>query len=294
MEFIGTIKQLVLEHKLITTVVFVVFVYLCKLKVAALIKRRGKAKGEDRRYLVNVVKNLINLSVVVCVFMFWAAELQQFALSVAAFVVAFVVATREFIQCIIGFIYIVSARPFQIGDWIQVGKYAGEVTETDWAKLTLLEVDIESYSHTGKTLFVPNNMLLLNTIKNLNFLKRYATHTFTITREPDVNLFTIEQELLERATAYCEDFYEVANRYNALIEKRLDVKISGPAPSLHIFTNQNGDDQACFTIFCPSEQAWDIQNKITRDFMELWHREKRKLMLIERDSKSRHTSTEEV
>lgn len=294
MEYISAIKQLLLDHKLITTVVFVVLVYLCKSKVAEAIKRRGKAKGEDRRYLVNVVKNLINLTVVVCVFMFWAAELQQFALSVAAFVVAFVVATREFIQCIIGFIYIVSARPFQVGDWIQVGKYAGEVTETDWAKLTLLEVDIESYSHTGKTLFVPNNMLLLNTIKNLNFMKRYATHSFTITREPGVNLFTIEEELLERASAHCEDFYEVANRYNALIEKRLDVKISGPAPSLYIFTNQNGDDQACFTVFCPSEQAWDIQNKITRDFMELWHREKRKLMLIDRDSKSRHTSTEEV
>lgn len=294
MEFIEVIKLLVFEHKLITTVVFVVLVYLCKTKVAEVIKRRGKAKGEDRRHLVNVVKNLINMSVVVCVFMFWAAELQQFALSVAAFVVAFVVATREFIQCIIGFIYIVSARPFQVGDWVQVGKHAGEVTETDWAKLTLLEVDIDSYSHTGKTLFLPNSMVLVNTIKNLNFLKRYATHSFTLTREPGVNLFTIEEELLERATAHCEDFYEVANRYNALIEKRLDVKISGPAPSLYIFTNQNGDDQACFTIFCPSEQAWDIQNKITRDFMELWHREKRKLSQADSDAKSRQTRSEDI
>ncbi len=280
MELFEAAKQLVLEHKLITTSVFLVMTYLIKTQVAEVIKRRARARGEDRRYLVNVIKNLINLTLLICVFMFWAEELQRFALSVAAFVVAFVIATREFIQCIIGFIYIVSARPFQIGDWVQVGQHAGEVTETDWAKLTLLEVDIDSYSHTGKTLFLPNSMLLLNTIKNLNFLKRYATHSFTITREPSVNLFTIEEELLERAAGHCQDFYEVANRYNALIEKRLDVKISGPAPSLYISTNVEGDDQASFTIFCPSEQAWDIQNKITRDFMELWHREKLKMSEI--------------
>ena len=249
--------------------------YVFKIKLARAIKLRARSKGEDRRYLVNVIKNLINLSIVVCLFVYWSAELQKFALSVAAFVVAFVIATREFIQCIIGFIYIVSARPFQVGDWIQVGNQAGEVTETDWAKLTLLEVDIDSYSHTGKTLFLPNSMLLLNTIKNLNFLKRYATHSFEITRDQTVNLFSIETELLELAAEHCQDFYEVANRYNALIEKRLDVTISGPAPTMLISTTEEGYDRAVFTIFCPSEKALDIEQKITRDFMALWHRERR-------------------
>lgn len=225
LEMYSYVQQFFVEHKLLTTLMTIALAYAFKSKLASMIKGRARAKGEDRRYLVNVIKNLVNLSLVVCLFVYWSTELQKFALSVAAFVVAFVIATREFIQCIIGFIYIVSARPFQIGDWIQVGNQAGEVTETDWAKLTLLEVDIDSYSHTGKTLFLPNSMLLLSTIKNLNFMKRYATHTFTITREQSVNLFAIEGELLTLAAEHCEDFYEVANRYNALIEKRLDVHL---------------------------------------------------------------------
>lgn len=271
------VQQFFVEHKLLTTIAAIALTYVFKIKLASTIKRRARAKGEDRRYLINVIKNLINLSLVVCLFVYWSAELQKFALSVAAFVVAFVIATREFIQCIIGFVYIVSARPFQIGDWIQVGNQAGEVTETDWAKLTLLEVDIDSYSHTGKTLFLPNSMLLLSTIKNLNFMKRYATHSFTITRDQSVNLFAIEDELLAFSAEHCQDFYEVANRYNALIEKRLDVKISGPAPTMFISSTKEGKDQASFTIFCPSEQALEIEQKITRDFMQLWHRERQKL-----------------
>ena len=265
------IYSLLVDHKLLSSLIFIVLAYFFKLMLVKIIRSRSKVKGEDRRYLINLLKNLINLTVVVLFFLLWSDELQKFALSVAAFVVAIVIATREFIQCIIGYIYIIVSRPFQVGDWIQVGNSYGEVTETNWAKLTLLEVDIDSYSHTGKTLYLPNSMLILNTIKNLNFMKRYATHTFTLTRNQRVNLFSFKDELLERAVVYCQDFYEVAHRYNYLIEKRLDVTIAGPAPTVTISTSDLGKNTASITIFCPSEQALDIEQKITEDFMELWY-----------------------
>ncbi|BBB29030.1 mechanosensitive ion channel family protein [Neptunomonas japonica] len=268
-----TLSNVLDNHKLLSSLTFIVLAYFFKLLLIKAIRLRSKAKRENRRYLVNLVKNLINLTVIVLLFTYWSAELQKFAFSVAAFVVAIVIATREFIQCIIGYIYIIASRPFQVGDWIQVGRYHGEVTETDWVKLTLLEVDIDAYSHTGKTLYLPNSMLILNTIKNLNFMKRYATHTFTVTRDQRVNLFLFRDELLERATVHCQDFYEVAHRYNSLIEKRLDVTIAGPAPTITIATSDIGKNTASVTIFCPSEQALDIEQKITQDFMELWYLE---------------------
>ncbi|SIS75116.1 mechanosensitive ion channel family protein [Neptunomonas antarctica] len=270
------IFKVLVDHKLLSSLTFIVLAYLLKLMFVKVIRRRSKAKGEDGRSLINLIKNLINLTVIVLFFVLWSDELQKFALSVAAFVVAIVIATREFIQCIIGYIYIIASRPFQVGDWIQVGSNYGEVTETNWAKLTLLEVDIDSYSHTGKTLYLPNSLLILNTIKNLNFMKRYATHTFTLTRNQRVNLFLFRDELLERAALHCQDFYEVAHRYNSLIEKRLDVTIAGPAPTVTISTSDIGKNTASVTIFCPSDQALDIEQKITQDFMELWYSELKK------------------
>ncbi len=265
------IYSFIANHKLLSSLTFIVLAYFFKLLLVKIIRQRSKVKGEDWRYLINLIKNLINLTVVVLFFVLWADELQKFALSVAAFVVAIVIATREFIQCIIGYIYIIVSRPFQVGDWIQVGNSSGEVTETNWAKLTLLEVDIASYSHTGKTLYLPNSLLVLNTIKNLNFMKRYATHTFTLTRSQRVNLFSIKDELLARAAVHCQGFYDVAHRYNYLIEKRLDVTIAGPAPTVTISTSDLGKNTASITIFCPSDQALDIEQKITQDFMELWY-----------------------
>jgi small-conductance mechanosensitive channel len=121
----------------------------------------------------------------------WASEIQNFALSIAAFAVAIVLATREFIQCIIGFFYLVTTRPFKIGDWIQVGDYLGEVAETDWIKTTLYEIDMHTYQFSRRTIYIPNNKLITSSIKNLNFVKRFVTHQFVIVRKETFDPFPI-------------------------------------------------------------------------------------------------------
>jgi small-conductance mechanosensitive channel len=235
------------------------------------IKRKSK---QSRRLKINLVNNIFTLLVIVLIINIWSNEIQQFAFSIAAFIVAIVLATREFIQCFIGFIYILSSRPFRIGDWIQVGKYYGEVHSSDWAKLTLLEVNKYDYQYTGKTLYVPNSQLITSVIKNLNFLKRYAMHHFTIVRDDSVNPFTFIDTLHEKANLYCEGFKEVAIRYNHLIENRLDISISGPEPHIQVATSELGDTQVIFSIFCPTEKALEIEQKLTADFMQLWFAKK--------------------
>lgn len=269
-----TLLSLISEYKLITTLLVVTLVVGVKYIIVRFVRRHAKSKGKDRRDLVNTFKNLVNFILIIVLLNFWSDELQKFAFSVAAFVVAFVLATREFIQCLIGFLYLITTRPFRIGDWIQVGSHCGEVNATDWAKLTLLEVDIETYSYTGKTLFLPNNQLITNPVKNLNFMKRYVSHHFTITRDSSVNPFLFLDTVKENAARYCESFCDVAARYNQLIEKRLDINIAGPEPEIHIATSDIGDTQTEFTIFCPTEQALEIEQKLTADFMQLWFAEK--------------------
>ncbi|WP_438865250.1 mechanosensitive ion channel family protein [Neptunicella sp.] len=273
--------ELIAQYKLLASIFIIIVTMSVKYLLVSLIKKRAKKKGKDKRYLVNSFKNLLNFLIIIVLLNFWAAELQKFAFSIAAFVVAIVLATREFIQCLIGFIYIASTRPFRVGDWVQIGNQCGEVSATDWAKMTILEVDIEDYSFTGKTVFLPNSQLINNPIKNLNFLKRYVSHHFVITRDMSVNPFVFIDTLKERAIKYCEHFHDVAIRYNQIIEKRLEVRIAGPETTIHISTSNLGDTHTEITIFCPTEQALEIEQKLTADFMQLWFAEKQKQQLLE-------------
>ncbi|MDF2180388.1 mechanosensitive ion channel family protein [Aliiglaciecola sp. CAU 1673] len=271
---IGAAVQWILQHKLLLSICLIILLLSCRQWLIGLIRKRAKRKAQDKRHLVNTVKNAANLSLFVLLLGIWSSELQNLALSIAAFTVAIVLATREFIQCITGFIYATSTRIFRVGDWIQVGNHSGEVIESDWFKLTLLEVDLHNYEYSGKTLTLPNNLLITNPVKNLNFLKRYSTHTFVLVRDQSVNPFTFKDELLQRAAAHCEHFKDVAVRYSNLIQKRLEVPISGPEPDIRLTTNHLGDTEARITIFCPTEQAIEIEQKITQDYMALWFEHK--------------------
>jgi small-conductance mechanosensitive channel len=263
--------EFVFNNKFIVTFLLIFVSFMVKQLILKIIKRKSQ---QNKRLQINMVNNVFTILTIVILFNLWSEEIQKFAFSIAAFIVAIVLATREFIQCFIGFIYILSSRPFRIGDWVQVGKYVGEVHSTDWAKLTLLEVNKDDYEYTGKTLYLPNSQLITSVIKNLNFLKRYAMHHFTIVRDASVNPFEFLDVLHEKANLYCDDFKDVAIRYNQLIENRLDISIAGPEPHIQVATSELGDTQVFFTIFCPTESAMEIEQKLTADFMHLWFEHK--------------------
>lgn len=265
------IVDLFLNNKMFETIVFICLFFLIKYFIIKYIKTKSK---QNKRLRINMVNNIFTLLMIIIIFNIWSEEIQKFAFSIAAFIVAIVLATREFIQCFIGFVYLLSSRPFRIGDWIQVGPYYGEVHSTDWAKLTLLEIDKDEYQYTGKTLYLPNSQLITSVIKNLNFLRRYAMHNFTIVRDDSVNPFDFLDELNEKAHKYCEDFRDVAIRYNQLIENRLGINIAGPDPLIQIATSEIGDTQVLFTVFCPTDKALEIEQKLTQDFMRLWFEHK--------------------
>ncbi|TWX47863.1 mechanosensitive ion channel family protein [Colwellia hornerae] len=266
-----TLSVVLANNKFVIALLFIFIFYMIKYLIVKTIKKKSK---QDKKLQINIVNNIFTIMMIVMVFNIWSEEIQKFAFSIAAFIVAIVLATREFIQCFIGFVYILSSRPFRIGDWVQVGNHYGEVHSTDWAKLTLLEVNIDDYQYTGKTLYLPNSQLITSVIKNLNFLKRYAMHHFTIVRDDSVNPFEFIDQLYNKANLYCNDFKEVAIRYNQLIENRLEVHIAGPEPHIQIATSELGDTQIFFTIFCPTERALEIEQKLTADFMTLWFKQK--------------------
>lgn len=266
-----------MQSQLAITIILVLTSWFLKYVILQLIKKRAVEKGDDKRYLINYLKNLINLLVVILLFAIWHQEIQRFAFSIAAFIVAIILVTREIIQCFIGFVYVSSSTPFRVGDWIQVGNHAGEVSSTDMAKTTLLEVDLHSYSYTGKSVYVPNLQLISLPIINLNYMKRYVNHSFFYIRESvSINPFVLKAPLLKQAKKYCSEFKDVAERYNSMISNRLDITISGPEPSVSFESTELGKTKVVFSIFCPTEQAHIIEQKMLDECIKQFLLEEKK------------------
>lgn len=273
--------SIITDHfEIVLTVVWFLLFYIVRRYTEQAIRSQKDLEQDKKRQRINAVDNTFNLLLVVGLVLIWSSELQNIAISIAAFMVALVIATKEFIACIVGAFYRASTRPYQVGDWIRIANYEGEVTDSDWLSTTLFEVDLKggTYAYTGRTTVVPNSVLLVHTVQNLNYMRRYVTHSFSISRQcDDVNLFSIKEEILEKIREYSEHFHEVAIRYNSLIEKRLDINISGPEPRVRIKTTVEGFNVFTVSLFCPTEEAVVIEQKVTEDFMYFWYEKRSEL-----------------
>lgn len=258
------------EYKLLTSIVLLVILRYTKKGILRLIKQRSSRSGEDRRNQINILEQLANAFIIIMLMMVWSSEIQTLAISIAAFMVAIVLATREFIQCFMGFIYYLGARPFRVGDWIQMNNIIGEVVEMDWAKTALLEVDPETFNYTGKHVYVPNSQLVTQTVRNLNFMRRYRLHSFEIVNEPTVNAYSLLPAFQARAQAHCEYFRDVAERYKGLIERHLEQEFIRIDPEVEIKTNELAKVVVKVNLFCPTVEAHELEHKMCSDWLSLW------------------------
>ncbi|MEZ9595295.1 mechanosensitive ion channel family protein [Shewanella sp. 10N.261.52.F9] len=273
MEHLTIAVDFLLNHKLLLTVLIIVLISMIKRLVISKIRGDVAFLTEIQRKWMSRTKNGTFILIIVILFMLWQTEISKFALSVTAIAIAFVVASKEIILCFTGSIQRASSRSFVIGDWIEVGKICGEVIEHNLMATVIQEIDLHhgQYHFTGKTATLPNSMFFSYAVKNLNFMKRYVYHDFNITVVEFVNLYPLFAELYEKIEAHCEEFSEVAKRYNSVIEKHAGVDLPGAEPHIHITSGINGEQFVHIMIFCPTEQAIHLEQLIREDFMIAYH-----------------------
>ncbi|MBA5763797.1 mechanosensitive ion channel family protein [Vibrio sp. 404] len=272
MEKVQAVIDFLLAHKVIFSVVIITIISIIRRFTLSKIRGDVAFVSEDQRKWMSRTKNGSFTTIVLLLFILWQSELNEFALSLTAIAVAVVVASKEIILCFTGSIQRASSRSFRIGDWIEVGKLCGEVIEHNMMATVIQEIDLYhgQYHFTGKTATLPNSMFFTYPVKNLNFMKRFVYHDFSIVVRDFVNLYPMLPEMIGKIEDHCMDFIEVARRYNSIIERHAGVDLPGSEPHIHINSTPTGEQAIHVMIFCPTEQANHIEQLIRRDFMELY------------------------
>ncbi len=178
-------------HKFLFTLLIILFITIIRRLVLAKIRGEELFLTEEQRKWMSRTKNGAFSIIVLLIFLLWKSEISEFALSVTAIAIAIVVASKEIILCVTGSIQRASSRSFRIGDWIEIGKLCGEVIDHNLMATVIQEIDLHhgQYNYTGKTATLPNSMFFTYAVKNLNFMKRYVYHEFSIVVKDFVNIY---------------------------------------------------------------------------------------------------------
>ncbi|OLQ86392.1 mechanosensitive ion channel protein MscS [Vibrio panuliri] len=272
MEKVQVVIDFLLTHKLVFSVLIIALISLIRRFTLSKIRGDVAFVSEEQRNWMSRTKNGSFTIMVILLFILWQSEINEFALSLTAIAVAVVVASKEIILCFTGSIQRASSRSFRIGDWIEVGKLCGEVIEHNMMATVIQEIDLYhgQYHFTGKTATLPNSMFFTYPVKNLNFMKRFVYHDFSIVVRDFVNLYPMLPELTLKIDEHCLGFIEVARRYNSIIERHAGVDLPGSEPHIHINSTPTGEQNIHVMIFCPTDQANHIEQLIREDFMQLY------------------------
>lgn len=274
MDIMTEIFTTLLANKVIFSILIITIILIIRRIILSQVRGDEFFVTETQRKWMSRTKNGTFILTLVVLFILWRSEINEFALSVTAIAVAIVVASKEIILCFTGSIQRASSRSFRIGDWIEVGKICGEVIEHNMMATVIQEIDLHhgQYHYTGKTATLPNSMFFTYPVKNLNFMKRYVYHNFSIVVKDFVNLYPLLPIIIAKIDHHSEDFIDVARRYNSVIEKHAGVDLPGSEPHIHISSSTTGEQIVHFMLFCPTERATHLEQDIRRDFMEEYAR----------------------
>jgi small-conductance mechanosensitive channel len=249
--------------KLFLSLSLITMIVVLRLLLIRMVRGRSEMISESQRRGISAIKNLSWLLIFTVLLLVWFSEIRNFALSIAAVAIAIVIATKELILCISGALLKTTSGTFTVGDWIEIGEVRGEVIEYNLFATTIQEIEpANRYDFTGKRIVVPNSLFLTTHVKNLNFMKRYVFHRFTVTSHERFSASAMQRMILRQLEKYSEHFIEVARRYNNMLRTRAGIELPCSEPQVRFSSNREGRTEITITLFCPTREALDIEQRL--------------------------------
>lgn len=228
--------------------------------------------NDKQRRQLFYLRSTLTLAVFLALFIIWAGQLQNILLSLTAVMVAVVIATKELLMCLSGFLLRTTGRLFSVGDWIECNGLRGEVTDHRLLSTTLLELQSpgNGYGYTGRTLNLPNSIFLTHPVHVSPFARRYVVHRFSLTlaeTQSQTDPVAAVSWLQAQAERACASFIDEARRVNEEMDRRLGVDVEGPEPFVTAGSTELGNPHFRVRIFCPREQAPVLEREISCAFL---------------------------
>jgi small-conductance mechanosensitive channel len=160
-----------------------------------------------------------------------------FSLGVVGFAVTF--ALQQPLFSLIGWLYIMVKRPYQVGDRVKIEDSRGDVVEVDFLVTTLWEVGgdlVSTHQPSGRVVTLPNSVVLSSHVYNYSWSAfPYVWNELSVQVAYETDLAFARELMVETATDYLgAEMADGIERYrDRLAETPVELEV-GDAPTVNV------------------------------------------------------------
>ncbi|KQT85483.1 mechanosensitive ion channel family protein [Aurantimonas sp. Leaf443] len=195
----------------------------------------------------------------------WMSEIQNLVFSLAAVMVALVVATKELLMCMAGAALRFGGQLFKVGDRIEMNGIHGEVIDHGLFSTKIMELPPLHLGHggTGRIVTLPNAVLLTSQVRVEAQPRQFAPHRFCITFEHPVNPRQAVEAIERAAGEAVRPDLDRASRFHRLASAKVGAEIAGPGAEVTFGTSEIGKMQVHVMVYCLAKDARTLEQQVT-------------------------------
>lgn len=260
------LSNFALAPELFGTVVIIVAVVAANLAITAILRRRGWLSRETK-LRASVFWRNFSLVVAVVGFLFvWRAELRAAALSLAALSVAVVVAGKELLTSVLGYVHRTTSASFRFGDFIEINGVKGEVIDQTLLSTTVMEIS-EEHQFTGRVVQFPNSFYVNHPLKNHSRLGDYQLGLLEVPLAAADDIEAQRKRLKDVAIAVCSEFVAPAETELRELEGEQFVLMPSAEPRVTLRLVEAGTVTLVLRYPCPATRRTRTEQEILARYL---------------------------
>lgn len=259
--------------KALASLLVVLAVILLRPLVMALINRRTDDAGALYRWRKVTEYSTLILGLIV-LGQIWLSGIRTLATYLGLVSAGLAIALRAPISNLFGWLFIVSRRPFEVGDRIEIGDVAGDVVDIRYFQFTVLEIRnwVEADQSTGRVLHIPNNKVFEETLANFNTGISYLWNEIPVTITFESDWHKAKQILQEIGTERAGDLAEQARARVRKAARRYMISYGNLTPTVYTSVSPSGVTLT-LRYLCEPQERRSTAERIWEDILDAFAQE---------------------
>lgn len=263
---LGNLPSMNIQLEILGTVVVIAAVVLANIAITAVLRKRGWLSRETKLRASVFWRNFSFLLAFIALLFIWRGELRAAALSLAALSVALVLAGKELLTSMLGYVHRTTSGTFEFGDVIEINGVKGEVIDQTLLSTTVLEMNDEQL-FTGKVVQFPNSFYVSHPLRNHSRLGRYQLAILTVPLGAGSDIEGEKRRLFEMANAVCAEFIAPTQIALRELEGEQFVVMPAPEPRVTVRLADAGKVNLLLRFPCPISQRTRTEQEILARYL---------------------------